>query len=91
MMVMMMMTFVYLLMKRMIETAHESRSGQNMLHLQRSQIFHHDWQNRIEKTQIQVLGVGMLLRKAATCSTPVNIIFSIDQQYEDYYNSVKQH
>ena len=43
---------------------------------------------KIEKKknqQIQVLGVGMLLRKAATCSTPVNIIFSIDQQYEEDY------
>ena len=28
-----------------------------------------------KKKQIQVLGVGMLLRKAATCSTPVNITF----------------
>ena len=88
---MMMMTIVYLIMKCIIGTVHESRSGQNMLHLQRSQIFHHDWQNRIEKTQIQVLGVGMLLRKAATCSTPVNIIFLIDQQYEEDYNSFKQH
>ena len=44
-----------------------------------------------KKNQIQVLGVGMLLRKAATCSTPVNIIFSIDQQYEEDYNSFKQH
>ena len=44
-----------------------------------------------KKTQIQVLGVGMLLRKAATCSTPVNIIFLIDQQYEEDYNSFKQH
>ena len=45
----------------------------------------------LEKNQIQVLGVGMLLRKAATCSTPVNIIFLIDQQYEEDYNSFKQH
>ena len=87
----MMMTIVYLIMKRIIGTVHESRSGQNMLHLQRNQIFHDNWQNRkeffffLEKNQIQVLGVGMLLRKAATCSTPVNIIFSIDQQYEEDY------
>ena len=89
MMVMMMMTIVYLIMKRIIETAYESRSGQNMLHrchLQPNQKFYDNRQNRIEKNkQIQVLGVGMLLRKAATCSTPVNIIFSIDQQYEEDY------
>ena len=86
-----MMTIVYLIMKRIIETVHESRSGQNMLHLQRNQIFHDDWQNRIEKNPNPGAWGGDAVEEGCHVLHAGKHHLFIYQQYEEDYNSFKQH